>query len=350
MLSEFGVTFQTSTRSRELPTEGGPLRHVYRKVGQNAFRGVVAMSLRHRAQSICALMFLSGCLFGQTVSSGLQGTVLDPANAAVPNAPVTLIEMETGITRATLTDSSGLFRFLDLPPPTYSVSVKAQGFKGYTQNTIVLAANETRDAGKLVLAIGATSDTVTVTAEAATIQLASSEKSTAIDGSQLSNVTLRGRDIFGYLKLVPGVIDNSYGTTNAGNRDVTSPNAIRGITINGNTSALNFSVDGITDMDTGSNSTLHYEPNADAVQEMKVLTSNYQAEFGRNSGGTITVVTKNGPQQFHGSAVWNHRNEEFNANSWSNDHTLKNINGLNVATPRVPYRYNVETYAIGCPA
>ena len=66
-------------------------------------------------------------------------------------------------------------------------------------------------------------------------------------------------------------------------------------------------MDGITDMDTGSNSTMHYEPNADSVQEMKVLTSNYQAEFGRNSGGTITVVTKNGTQQFHGSMVWNHR-------------------------------------------
>src|SRR6202040_3977227 len=134
------------------------------------------------------------------------------------------------------------------------------------------------------------------------------------------------RDIFGYLKLVPGVIDNSYGTTNAGNRDVTDPNAIRGITINGNTSAFNFTVDGVTDMDTGSNGTLHYEPNLDSIQELKVLTSNYQAEFGRNSGGTITVVTKNGTQQFHGTGNWSHRHEEFNADSWANNHTLKNIN------------------------
>lgn len=74
-------------------------------------------------------MFLNVCLFGQTVSSGLQGTVLDPANAVVPNAPVTLIEMATGATRAAMTDSSGLFRFLDLAPGTYSVSVKARGFK-----------------------------------------------------------------------------------------------------------------------------------------------------------------------------------------------------------------------------
>ena len=85
-----------------------------------------------------------------------------------------------------------MFRFLDLAPGTYSVSVHATGFKGFTQNGIVLVANETRQIGKLELAIGNTSETVTVTAEAASIQLASSEKAAAIDGNQLSNVTLRG--------------------------------------------------------------------------------------------------------------------------------------------------------------
>jgi len=75
------------------------------------------------------------------------------------------------------------------------------------------------------------------------------------------------------------------------------------------------------------------------------LTSNYAAEFGRNSGGMITVVTKSGAQQFHGSAAWNHRHEEFDADTWVNNHTIKN----GAATPRVPYRYNVETYAIGGP-
>jgi hypothetical protein len=307
------------------------------------------ITIRRLVLVIGVFTLFAACLHGQTVSSALIGTVLDPASAAVPNAPVTLTETETGATRSTVTDSSGVFRFLDLAPGTYSVTVHAAGFKGYTQSSIVVAANETRDLGKFGLSIGNTSETVTVTAEAAPVQLASSEKAASIEGSQLSNVTLRGRDIFGYLKLVPGVIDNSFNGTNAGNRDVTSPNAIRGITINGNTSALNFAVDGITDMDTGSNSTLHYEPNADSVQEMKVLASNYQAEFGRNSGGTITVVTKNGTQQFHGSMVWNHRNEGFNANLWQNDR-----NGRNAVTgvpnsPISPYRFNVETYTIGGP-
>jgi hypothetical protein len=301
------------------------------------------------ALRFCALTLFTACLFGQTVSSSLQGTVVDPANAVVPNAQVKVVGAETGTTRSTITETTGLFRFLDLEPGTYSITVTATGFKGYQQTSIILAANETRDIGKVGLSIGSAGETVTVTAEAVAIQLASSEKSSLVDGSQLSNVTLRGRDIFGYLKLLPGVVDISYNGTNAGNRDVTSPNAIRGITINGNTSALNFTVDGITDMDTGSNSTLHYEPNADAVQEMKVLGSNYQAEFGRNSGGTINVVTKNGTQDFHGSLVWNHRHEGFDANQWEN-----NRNGRN-ATTGAPnsqiarYRFNVETYTLGGP-
>ena len=112
---------------------------------------------------------------------------------------------------------------------------------------------------------------------------------------------------------------------------------------------MNFTVDGITDMDTGSNSTLHYEPNMDAVQELRVLTSNYQAEYGRNSGGTITVVTKNGTQEFHGTGNWSYRHENFNANSWADNHTIKNIGGINQATPTPLYRYDIETYSIGGP-
>jgi hypothetical protein len=301
------------------------------------------MKLRKLARLLCASTLFGACLLGQTVSSSMLGTVLDPANAVVPGAPVTLTDKDTGGVRSTTTDSSGLFRFLDLPPGNYSVSVRAPGFKGYTEASITVEANQTRDVGKLSLEIGNTSETITVMAEAQPIQLASSEKSQAIAGNQLNDITLKGRDLFGYMKLVPGVID----TTAA--RDVTSPNAIGGITINGNTSAKNFTVDGITDMDTGSNGTLHYEPNIDAIQEMKILTSNYQAEFGRNSGGTITVVTKSGTQQFHGSAMWNHRNEGLDANLWQN-----NRNGRNAATNRPnsyisPYRFNVETYSIGGP-
>jgi hypothetical protein len=221
------------------------------------------------------------------------------------------------------------------------ISIQVTGFKNLVQTNIVVAANETRDLGKLTLALGNTSEKISVEAQATTIQLASSEKSQLVDSNQLKDITLKGRDLFGYLKLVPGVID-----TNVSGRNVTDPGNIGSITINGNISAKNFTVDGITDMDTGSNGTLHYEPNLDSVQELQVLTSNYQAEFGRNSGGTITVVTKSGSRDLHGTFAWNHRHEGFNANNWINNHSLT---ATGQAQPIPRYRFNVETYTIGGP-
>ena len=288
--------------------------------------------------AILALVLCSASLFAQTVTSAIVGSVVDPANAVVAGAPVTLNSADTGGVRTAVTDSLGTYRFTNVEPGTYNVVVKAPGFKSETQTGIVVTAEETHNAGKMILQLGATSESISVTAEAAAVQLQSSEKSQTVDSADLDSLTLKGRDLFGYVRLVPGVIDTA-------SRDVTSHGAISGMNINGGFTALNFTVDGVTDMDTGSNTSLQVEPNLDAVQELKVLSSNFQAEFGHNSGGQITVVTKNGTQEFHGTAAWNHRHEEFNADTWANNHTLKN----GAATPRVPYRYNVETYSIGGP-
>ena len=282
-------------------------------------------------------MFCAG-LSAQTVSSTIIGVVVDPGDAAVANAPVTLTNTDTSATRNGTTDSAGTYRFGNIDAGNYSVTVKATGFKSETQTGIVVAAQETHNAGKMVLQLGAVSESISVTAEAAQVQLSSAEKSETVDNEDLTNLTLKGRDLFGYVRLVPGVVDTA-------NRDVTSHSSISGMNINGGFTAMNFTVDGITDMDTGSNTSVQYEPNLDAIQELRVLTSNYQAEYGHTSGGAITVVTKNGTQEFHGTAQWNHRHEEFNADSWANNHTVKN----GAATPRVPYRYNIETYSIGGP-
>ena len=287
---------------------------------------------------VFALALCCASLFGQTVSSSIVGSVVDPADAVVSGAPVTLNSVDTGAIRTATTDSLGTYRFTEVAPGTYNVTIKAAGFKSETQTGIVVTAQETHNSGKMVLALGALTESVSVTAEAAQVQLSSSEKAQTVDSAALDDLTLKGRDLFGYIRLVPGVVDTA-------NRDVTSHGAISGMNINGGFTALNFTVDGVTDMDTGSNTSLQVEPNLDAVQELKVLTSNFQAEFGHNSGGTITVVTKNGTQEFHGTAAWNHRHEEFNSDTWANNHTLKN----GAATPRVPYRYNVETYSIGGP-
>ena len=216
--------------------------------------------------------------------------------------------------------------------------MKATGFKAITQTGIVVTAKETHNAAR---SCSSSATCRNRSPSRPKLRRSSSRVRKNRRPSiprDLEDLTLKGRDLFGYMK--PGSGRHRYREPRRH-----QPGAISGININGGFTALNFTVDGITDMDTGSNTSLHYEPNLDAIQELKVLTSNYQAEFGRNSGGTITVVTKNGTQDFHGTAAWNHRHEEFNANSWVNNHTVKN----GAATPRVPYRYNVETYSIGGP-
>lgn len=288
-------------------------------------------------------VLLLSCQFAQaqTVNSIIIGRVVDPANAIIAGAAVTLTDQNTGAIRTAVSDGTGFFRFPDVFPSTYNLSVQMKGFKTAVVNNVIVSASETHELGTVELKIGEATDTVTVTAEATSIQLASSESSQEIDANQLANVTLKGRDLFGYFHLLPSVIDTT------ASRDVTAPGNIGGIYINGNvSSAKNFTVDGITDVDTGSNGTVHYEPNIDAIQELKVLTSNYQAEFGRNAGGTITVVTKAGTRDFHGTAQWSHRHEEFNANTWLDDHSPQ-ANGQAALKPR--YRYNVETYTIGGP-
>jgi hypothetical protein len=157
-----------------------------------------------------------------------------------------------------------------------------------------------------------------------------------VSSSELNQIALKGRDFFGLMQTLPGIVD-----TGGQARDATSPNAISGIYIaGGRNTSKNFTVDGIVDIDIDSNGTLHCEPNMDAIAEARVLTSNYQAEFGRSGMGTISVITKGGTQDFHGSGWFTIRNEWANANSWS-----ANRSGLQ--KPR--YRLGIEGYTISGP-
>jgi hypothetical protein len=131
-----------------------------------------------------------------------------------------------------------------------------------------------------------------------------------VDGNQLNQIAIKGAIDHGHVEPRPGRQHGSAG-------EVTSENPIGGANINGGgTSRVNFTVDGIVDLDTGSNGTTHINPNMDAVAEVRVLTSNFQAEFGRMASGSISVITKGGSQNFHGSGWWTWRHEQFNAKSF----------------------------------
>jgi hypothetical protein len=293
------------------------------------------MKLDRITAIICFALLVSVGGVAQTVTGSLVGLVVDPTGSVIPDVKIQLTNEGTSATTMAAGDSSGVFRFANLLPATYSVSIQANGFKTRVIKDISIGLSENRDLGRVALEIGNVTDQVTVTAEATPVQTSTAERSSVIDGNQLNSEAIRGREMMSYMRMLPGVVD----TTVA--REATGGSVLGGLTFNGSTGITGFMVDGVSDIDTGcSNCFTHFEPNIDAIAEVKVLTSNYQAEFGRNAGGSVQVVTKSGTQEFHGTGWWTHRHEEFNANDFFN-----NITGLG----RSRYRYNIAGWSLGGP-
>lgn len=285
-------------------------------------------------QRFFILTWICAAAWAQNVSGSLSGTVQDALGAVIPGADIT-VKSTQGFVRTSKTNPAGFFSFPDLTPSTYSLTVSAKGFKKYEQTEIAITSSEQRSAGAIVLQVGEMSDSITVTAEAAPVQLGSSEKAGVITADDIDHMALRGRDFMDAVSLMAGVVD-----TNT-SREAPSPTSIGGIYIlGGRANAKNMTIDGVTNLDTGSNGSVHSMPSMDSVGEIKVLMSNYAAEYGRNSGGSVTVITRGGGKQFHGSAGWYYRHESFSANNFFN-----NRNKLS----RPPYRYNIGSYNIGGP-
>ena len=163
----------------------------------------------------------------------------------------------------------------------------------------------------------------------AEIQTATSDRTPLIDVEDLNNVAIKGRDMMSYLKILPGVIDTTTG------RDASGGSVLGGLTFSGNTGITAMSVDGATDIDTGCSSCFaHFEPNIDAISEVKVLTSSFAAEYGRNSGARRSASPLRAARnQFHGSGWWTHRHEEFNANAFLQQSDRRAASPLQVQHP-----------------
>src|SRR5438067_574566 len=236
------------------------------------------------------LVFLTAALApAQNTSSTLSGAVHDPTGAAVANAKITLTGNENGFVRTATTNRDGYFTVPDLTPATFTVSIAAPGFKTWRQEKLTINSSEQRDLGAVTLTLGQITESVVVTAEAVAVNLATGDKSASFGSDELESLALRGRDIFDAVALMPAVVDTSDG------RDAPGPTSIGNIYIAGSRNDMkNMTIDGVTNLDTGSNGSIHSMPSMSSVAELKVLSSNYAAEFGRNSGGTITVITKGG--------------------------------------------------------
>ena len=283
------------------------------------------------------LLVVSGSalqLHAQGLTGQVSGSVLDSSGSALPGATVTVKNAGTQISRETTTDQSGNFVLTELLAGTYEVTVALAGFKTAVQTGLVLSANERLALRAITLEVGAVSEVLTVTAEPARVQTQSAERSGLISQEQLKEVALKGRDYMGHLRLMPGVVDTA-------NREAPGWNNLGGLSINGGrVNTINLTYDGVTNLDTGSNTGPFLAPGLDSIAEVKVLTSNYQAEYGRSSGGTINVITKSGSRQFRGGGFYSKRHESFNANEWFN-------NKLN--RPKPIYRFDYTGWHLGGP-
>ena len=228
-----------------------------------------------------------------------------------------------------------MFQFPGILVGSYSVQVAAAGFKTYELNGISLASTETRNLGRLRMEIGAVAEQVKVTAQATPVQTSSSEMNQTVEHAKLEELSAKGRDPFQFFDLMPGVVDTST------SRDNPTYNMLQGLNINGLSGISNVShmLDGVHAVDSAL-TTMFVNPNIDAISEISVLTNGFQAEYGRNNGGSINFVTKSGTSQFHGTGHWDHRNEDLNANSFFN-------NRSGIARPL--YRYMIAGYSIGGP-
>ena len=307
----------------------------------NQLSGRFARVLSH----LLAMIFL--CLicassFAQITSGTIFGRVKDASGAYISGATVLIKGVDNGAYRTVTTNESGEFVAPNMPPATYNINIQAKGFKQLDAAGIVLSAADKLNAGDFTLGIGASAETVTVSADAAQLQLQSNsgERSDVITSKQLNDVALNGRNVLDYLKLVPG-LSGTFDGHASGTGGIDSYN------INGTRANQHeFTIDGASNVDTGNNGGTHVTINTDAIEEVKVLTSNYQAEFGKAAGGQVALVTKSGTNQWHGNGRFFHRNEGLNANEWFNKQSQLANGARN--NPEI-YRYNYIGYQVGGP-
>ncbi|MBL8179881.1 MAG: carboxypeptidase regulatory-like domain-containing protein [Bryobacterales bacterium] len=277
--------------------------------------------------AVCALS-------AQTITGTIVGTVTDSAGAFIPGAEVILEHVTTRAIRNVQTSDAGDFVAGTLAPGQYRITVKMQGFKSAERTGVILTAAERLSVGALTLEIGAVEEKITVVAQGATVQTASAEKSAAITSSQIDQLLVRGRSVTALLGLLPGVVDPQEG-------NIDTPTATSNFNVNGSrNNTNNFTMDGVVISAPGGAANLLLPVSMDAVSEVKVMLSNFQAEYGRLSGATVQMISKSGTRSFHGLGSYFKRHEQFNATDF-----FRNFNGLQKGR----YRFNTWTYNIGGP-
>ena len=298
--------------------------------------GDYEMICRHliTARIVIALLLPVTSLWSQVITGSVIGTVADNTGAGIPNVQMKLTLVATGATRQTSSDNIGNFVFSSVLPGSYTLAIEHPGFKKYEQINVNLSSNERLSLGEVRLELGLLSESVTVTAQSASVQTATAERSGTVTSSQVANLTVINREFTVLATLMPGVVANIRSETQgSGSSAIFYVQGSRG---NSNSTLI----DGLPVQDLNNGQGVFAFLSIDSVSEVKVLTSSLQAEFGRTSGVNIQAVTKAGTRDFHGGMYWYKRHEMFNANSFFN-----NRGGL----PEARYRFTTAGGNIGGP-
>jgi hypothetical protein len=247
--------------------------------------------------------------FAQSDTGSVRGAVMDEKGAAVANADVTITNADTGYSRSVKTDAIGNYVFQSVPIGRYTLMVAAtQGFQTFHEKDIILHVNDNLTFNAK-LTVGAKETTVEVVANANQVELTSAELSGTIAGEQITELPLNGRSFAQLLTLVPGVEQDA-----GFSYEKKGLNGGADLSISGGASNANlFLVDGANNVDVGSNRTILIYPSIDSIQEFKVERNSYNAQFGGAGGGIVTIVTKSGTNNLHGSAYYFGRNDVLDA-------------------------------------
>jgi len=262
---------------------------------------------------------------GQTVTSRITGVVADETGGVIAGATVELTYLLTQQVQATTTAENGRFLFNSVLAGNYDLHVEVPGFNAYEQRNISVAAQQTLALGTINMTVGEVTTTIEVEAEALRVETQSSDRTQMMQSVEIESLPLAGRAFTDVIRAMPGVAQTST-RDRAGREGLPAMNG-------GNLGQFLVTIDGIASQDSGATSTSYISPNIDAIGEVKVITANFNAEYGSRAGGQMNVTIKSGSQDFHGTGYYYWRHEQFNANDWFNNRLGNPIGRYRFANP-----------------
>lgn len=292
--------------------------------------------------AVALLVLLPASLKAQSTNGTLTGTVADASGAVIPGADVLLKNVSSGDERKTVTNNDGFFSINAVPPGDYTVSLAAKGFERLQRTGVHFDAGDRRNLSDLVMQVGTSTETVTVTGEAESITpVDSGEKSMVINSQLIQNVQIQGQNAAEFIKILPGFAQTGSLTPSSynGQQQSTGGGPVGSFSANGlRTAALDITSDGAHVVDPGCNCGQAVNTQADMTSELKVLTSNFGAD---NAKGPVVIaaVGKSGGSQFHGEAYIYARNNSMDANNAYNNSLGYYANGQKIGPKPDTYFY-----------